>query len=157
MHPNFCGSYYFCSACKRAQRLAKSRFFDPRADVHPCWSSLYGTSHLASQTPRPEKTSVPSRLLKGWVSCLACQPVLSASRRRQHWEYRQAHHCQARDGTFPCSFATGVSTLRPFLAGFRTWPTTGLPLDGRQALSVNDKQQVGAASSLISAQLKVNF
>lgn len=118
MHPNFCGSCYFCCACKRAQRLAKSRFFDPRADVHPCWPSSHGTSRLVSQTPGPEKTSVPSRLLKGWVSCLACQPSCQPLEGANTGDTARPTTRQARDGTFPCSFATGVSTLRPFLAGF---------------------------------------
>lgn len=45
--PRLLRLFYFCSACKRAKRCAKSRFFDPRADMNPCWSSSNGTSHSA--------------------------------------------------------------------------------------------------------------
>lgn len=141
MHPNFCGSS-ISDAHKRAQRLAKS----PRRSASRDPSLQAVVPRLTLGLPGSWAWEcVWHRLLwEGWVSC---RPILSASSTAPTLGITPGPPtaCQARDGTLPSSFATAVSTLRPFLTLPRTWPTVDLPLDGWQATTVNGKRQLVAS------------
>lgn len=141
MHPNnLCGSS-ISDARKRAQRLAKS----PRRPASRDPSLQAVVPRLTLGLPDSwAQECVWHRLLAGGMG-FASTHLVGLFDGTNTGNDPRSSACQARDGTFPSSFATGVSTLRPFLTLPRTSPTVDLPLGGRRATTVNGEQQLAAS------------
>lgn len=118
--------FLMCSQARTTSCQVASSLREPRCI--PAGHCPMGTSPSASQTPG-HGNCVWHRLLAGGMG-FASTRLFSLFKGTNIGNNPRPATCQARDGTFPSSFATGVSTLRPFSTAPRTWPTVGLPPDG---------------------------